>query len=204
MEIDKKALYNITYGLYVVTSNDGSKDNGCIVNTVVQVADSPLTVSVCIKKKNYTHEIVKNSGIMNVNCLTVNAKFDVFEKFGFVSGRDKDKFAVETLERTENGLIILPANVNTVISLKTEQYIDLGSHGMFICTPTECRLLSSDESMSYNFYQNNVKPKPKEQKTGKKRWVCKVCGYVYEGDELPSDFECPLCGHPASDFELME
>ncbi len=196
---DLTALFNIGYGLYVVTSNDGKKDNGCIVNTVSQVTNQPNRIAVCINKQNYTHHVVKSSGIMNVNCLSIEAPFKVFENFGFQSGRNVDKFANCTPMRSDNGLVFLPHYINSFMSLKVEQYIDLDTHGMFICSVTEARVINRVETMTYTYYQKNVKPKPATE--GKKGWVCKVCGYVYEGDELPEDFICPLCKHGAADFE---
>ncbi|MBO4216799.1 MAG: flavin reductase [Clostridia bacterium] len=196
---DLTALFRIGYGLYVVTSNDGKKDNGLIVNTVSQVTNSPNRVAVCINKQNYSHHVIKQSGIMNVNCLSVEAPFSVFENFGFQSGRNTDKFKDGTPLRSDNGLVFLQKYINAFMSLKVEQYVDLDTHGMFICTVTEARVISDKETMTYTYYQNNVKPKPKTE--GKKGFVCKVCGYIYEGDELPEDFVCPLCKHGAADFE---
>ncbi len=196
---DLSALFNIGYGLYVVTSNDGKKDNGLIVNTISQVTNTPNRVAVCINKQNYSHHVIQQTGIMNVNVLSVEAPFSVFESFGFRSGRNTDKFADCTPLRSDNGLVFLPKYINSFMSLKVEQYVDLDTHGMFICSVTEARVLSNKETMTYTYYQNNVKPKPKTE--GKKGYVCKICGYVYEGDELPEDFICPLCKHPASDFE---
>ena len=196
---DLTALYKLGYGLYVVTCNDGKKDNGLIVNTVSQVADNPNKIAVTINKANYSHHVIKQSGVMNVNCLTVEAPFKVFEAFGFKSGRNVDKFADCTPLRSDNGLVILPRYINAVLSLKVEQYVDLESHGMFICTVTEARTISDRESMTYAYYHANVKPKPRTE--GKKGYVCTVCGYVYEGDPLPEDFVCPLCKHGAQDFE---
>jgi len=199
---DLTALFNIGYGLYVVTSNDGKKDNGLIVNTVTQVTNTPNRIAVTINKENYSHHVIKQTGKMNINCLTVDAPFSVFEKFGFVSGRNVDKFADCTPLRSDNGLVFLPRNINSFMSLKVEQYVDLDTHGMFICSITEARVLSDRETMTYTYYQNNVKPKPKTD--GKKGFVCQVCGYVYEGDKLPDDFVCPWCKHGASDFEPIE
>ena len=196
---DLTALFNIGYGLYVVTSNDSKKDNGLIVNTVTQVTNAPNRVAVTINKENYSHHIIKQTGIMNVNCLSTEAPFKVFEDFGFRSGRNVDKFADCTPLRSDNGLVFLPKYINSFMSLKVEDYVDLGTHGMFICSITEARVISDRETMTYTYYQNNVKPKP--QTEGKKGFVCKVCGYVYEGDELPEDFVCPLCKHGAADFE---
>lgn len=196
---DLTALFKIGYGLYVVTSNDGKKDNGLIVNTVTQVTDTPNRVAVTINKQNYSHHVIKQTGIMNVNCLSTAAPFKVFETFGFQSGRTVDKFADCTPLRSDNGLVFLPRYINAFMSLKVEQYVDFGTHGMFICSITEARVISNAETMTYTYYQNNVKPKP--QTKGKKGFVCKICGYIYEGDVLPDDFICPLCKHGAADFE---
>lgn len=196
---DMTALFNIGYGLYVITSNDGKKDNGLIVNTVSQITNTPNRLAVAINKENYSHHIIKQTGIMNLNCLSVDAPFSVFETFGFQSGRTADKFANMEPLRSDNGLAFLPRYINSFMSLKVEQYIDFDTHGMFICSITEARVISSAETMTYTYYQNNVKPKP--QTEGKKGFVCKVCGYVYEGDTLPDDFICPLCKHGAADFE---
>lgn len=199
---DLTALFRIGYGLYVVTSNDGKKDNGLIVNTVTQLTDTPNRVAVNINKANYSHHIIKQTGVLNVNCLSVDAPFSVFERFGFQSGRTVDKFEGITPVRSDNGLIILPKYINAAISLKVEQYVDLDTHGMFICSVTEARVMSDKETMSYTYYQNNVKPKPDTE--GKKGFVCKVCGYIYEGDVLPDDFICPLCKHGVADFEPIQ
>ena len=196
---DMTALFRIGYGLYVVTSNDGKRDNGLIVNTVSQVTNTPNRVAVCINKQNYSHHVIKQAGVMNVNCLSVDAPFSVFERFGFQSGRSVDKFEGQEVLRSDNGLVFLPKYINAFMSLKVESYVDLDTHGMFICTVTEARVLSDRETMTYTYYQDNVKPKP--QTEGKKGWVCKICGYVYEGEELPEDFVCPLCKHGAADFE---
>lgn len=196
---DLSALFNIGYGLYVVTCNDGRKDNGLIVNTVSQVTNTPNRIAVTINKENYSHHVIRQSGIMNVNCLSVDAPFSVFEKFGFVSGRNVDKFAGESINRSDNGLVFLNRYINSFISLKVEQYVDLDTHGLFICSVTEARVLSDKETMSYTYYQNHVKPKPETE--GKQGYVCKICGYIYEGDSLPEDIVCPLCKHGAADFE---
>ena len=196
---DMKALFNIGYGLYVVTSHDGQKDNGLIVNTVTQLTDTPNRVAVCINKQNYSHHVIKQTGKMNVNCLDVSAPFAVFERFGFHSGRTVDKFdGVEEL-RSDNGLRFLPRNINSVMSLAVESYVDLDTHGMFICSVTEARVMSDKETMTYHYYQENVKPKPATE--GKTGFVCKVCGWIYEGETLPEDIVCPLCKHGAADFD---
>ena len=196
---DLTALFNIGYGLYVVTSNDGQKDNGLIVNTVSQVTNTPNRVAVTINKANYSYHIIKQTGIMNVNCLDVSAPFSVFQDFGFQSGRTADKFVGMDELRSDNGLRFLPRYINSFMSLKVESFVDLDTHGMFICSVTEARVISDKETMTYTYYQNNVKPKP--QTEGKKGYVCKVCGWVYEGDTLPDDIVCPLCKHGAADFE---
>ncbi len=199
---DLTALFNIGYGLYVVTSNDGKKDNGLIVNTVAQVTSTPNRIAVTINKQNYSHYVIKQTGKMNLNCLSEEAPFSLFQRFGFQSGRNVDKFAGEQVLRSDNGLIFLSRYINSFMSLQVEQYVDLGTHGMFICSITEARVISKVQTMTYTFYQNNVKPKP--ETGGKKGFVCKVCGYVYEGDTLPDDFVCPLCKHGASDFEPIQ
>ncbi len=199
---DLSALFNIGYGLYVVTSNDGKKDNGLIVNTVTQVTNTPNKIAVTISKENYSHHVIKQTGIMNVNCLTTETPFSVFEAFGFTSGRNTDKFANCEPLRSDNRLVFLPRYINSFMSLKVEQYVDLDTHGMFICEITEARVLSDKETMTYTYYQQNVKPKPETE--GKKGYVCKICGYIYEGDTLPEDFICPLCKHGASDFEEIK
>ena len=199
---DLTALFNIGYGLYVITSNDGKKDNGLIVNTVTQVTNTPNRIAVCINKDNYSHHVIKQTGKMNINCLSQDAPFSIFQNFGFQSGRSADKFAGQEILRSDNGLAFLPMYINSFMSLKVEQYVDLDTHGMFICSVTESRVISHVETMTYTYYQNNVKPKPETE--GKKGWVCKVCGYVYEGDELPDDFVCPLCKHGPADFERIE
>lgn len=199
---DLTALFRIGYGLYVVTSNDGKKDNGLIVNTVIQLTDTPNRVAVNINKANYSHHVIKQTGVLNVNCLSTEAPFSVFQQFGFQTGRSVDKFAGQTVHRSDNGLVFLDKYINAFMSLKVEDYVDLGTHGMFICSVTEARVMSNQETMTYTYYQNNVKPKPETE--GKKGFVCKVCGYIYEGDELPADYICPLCKHGAADFEPIE
>ncbi len=196
---DLSALFNIGYGLYVVTSNDGKRDNGLIVNTVTQVTNTPNRIAVCINKQNYSHHVIRQTGVMNVNCLSTDAPFEVFQTFGFQSGRNVDKFAGSEVLRSDNGLAFLPRYINSFMSLKVEQYIDMDTHGMFICSVTEARVMSSTETMTYTYYQNHVKPKP--QTEGKKGFVCKICGWIYEGEELPADIICPLCKHGAADFE---
>ena len=199
---DMSALFRIGYGLYVITSNDGKKDNGLIVNTVTQVSDSPNRVAVNINKQNYSHHVIKQTGKLNVNCLSTDAPFSIFERFGFQSGRTTDKFVDFKPLYSDNGLPFLPRYINAFMSLEVEKYVDLEKHGMFICKVTEARVMSDIETMSYTYYQENVKPKPNTE--GKKGFVCKVCGYIYEGDVLPDDYICPLCKHGVVDFEPIE
>lgn len=198
---DPRALFALGYGLYVVTTNDGKKDNGCILNTVMQVTNSPDRIAIAVNKQNYTHDTIVATGKLNINCLTEEAPFSVFETFGFQSGREVDKFAGCTPNRSANGLVVLPRYINAILSLSVEQYVDLGTHGMFICTVDESRVISDAPSMTYAYYHKQVKPKPEKKAKG---WVCTICGYQYEGDPLPADFICPWCKHPASDFEPIE
>ena len=196
---DLSALFNIGYGLYVVTARDGDRDNGLIVNTVSQVTNTPNRVAVTINKQNYTHHMIRQTGVMNVNCLDTTAPFSVFQNFGFQSGRTADKFQGIDELRSDNGLRFLPRHINSFMSLKVESYVDLDTHGMFICSVTEARVISDTPTMTYTYYQDNVKPKPETD--GKKGYVCKICGWVYEGEPLPEDIVCPLCKHGAADFE---
>ena len=198
---DLNALFKIGYGLYVVTSNDGKKDNGLIVNTVTQVTSTPNRVAVAISKDNYSHHVIKQTGKMNINCLTTDAPFKVFEAFGFRSGRSVNKFENCEPLRSDNGLVFLPRHINAFMSLKVEDYVDLDTHGLFICSVTEARVLSDKETITYNYYLENVKPKPETE--GKRGYVCKICGYIYEGEELPNDIICPLCKHGYADFEKI-
>ena len=196
---DLTALFNIGYGLYVVTTNDGTRDNGLIVNTVSQVTNTPNRIAVTINKQNYSFHTIQKTGVLNVNCLDVSAPFSLFQRFGFQSGRTVDKFEGLEILRSDNGLAFLPRYINSFMSLKVESYVDMDTHGMFICTVTEARVMSDAETMTYTYYQKNVKPKPETE--GKHGFVCKVCGWIYEGDELPDDIICPLCKHGAADFE---
>ncbi len=199
---DLSALFRIGYGLYVVTSYDGKRHNGLIVNTVTQVTSTPNRIAVTINKQNYSHHVIRQSGKMNINCLSVDTPFEIFERFGFQSGRSVDKFEGFEPLYADNGLAFLPRYINSFMSLVVEQYIDLDTHGMFICSVGEARVILDKETMTYAYYHENVKPKPKTE--GKKGYVCKICGYLYEGEELPEDFICPLCKHGAADFEEVK
>ena len=198
---DNKSLYSIPYGLFLVTSAIDGKANGLIVNTVTQVTNTPNRVAVTINKANYSHTIIKETGILNVNCLTTETPFSIFKNFGFQSGKDKDKFEGISYCFSENGLPVLSDFVNTFISLEVTGYVDLDTHGMFICEITDSGIISDKETVTYGYYQKNIKPRPEEEKT--KGYVCKICGYVYEGEPLPEDFICPWCKHPASDFKKL-
>jgi flavorubredoxin/flavin reductase (DIM6/NTAB) family NADH-FMN oxidoreductase RutF len=196
------ALFKIGYGLYVVTAKDGDKDNGCIANAIVQLTNTPNRVGVTLNKANYTHDMILATKKLNVNCLSTDAPFSVFTNFGFQSGRDVNKFETWPMLRADNGIAYLPKYINSFMSLDVESSLDLGTHTMFICSISEARVISNRETMTYNYYQDNVKPKP--QPVGEKKgFVCQVCGYIYEGDELPADFICPICKHPASDFKPL-
>lgn len=194
------ALFSIEYGLYVVTSRLGDRDNGIILNSICQITNTPNRVAVTINKSSYSYEIIKQTGFMNINCLTTAAPFSIFENFGFKSGRDTDKFADIHPQRTAGGLAILPEYINAYITLKVSDYVDFDTHGMFICEIIESKVINDEPTMSYSYYFENVKPKP----SAVKGWVCKICGYVYEGEEIASDFICPWCKHPASDFEPIK
>ncbi len=199
MANDLQALFCIGYGLYVVTTRDGEKDNGLILNTVTQVTNTPNRIAVAVNKSNCSYELIQKTGKLTVNCLSVEAPFSVFENFGFRSGRDTDKFASFPETRGENGLRILPQYSAAYIGLAVESYVDMDTHGLFVCTVTEARVFSEKETMTYAYYQKHVKPKPTAKV--KRGYVCKICGYVYEGEQLPADFVCPLCKHGAEDFE---
>lgn len=200
--MDNRVLFNIGYGLYVLTANEGEKDNGCIINTVMQVTSEPLQIAIAVNKKNYTNEMIQRTKKFNVSILTESAKFEVFEHFGFHSGRDTDKFAdfVDT-KRSPNGVLYITQNTNSYMSAYVKQEIDLGTHTLFIAQLVEAETLSEEPTVTYTYYQNNIKPKP--QKTEKKGWRCKICGYIYEGENLPPDFICPWCKHGVVDFERI-
>ncbi|MDO5558534.1 MAG: ferritin family protein [Oscillospiraceae bacterium] len=197
--MDKKTLFKIGYGLYVITAKEGSKDNGCIINTLMQVSDNPPSCVAAVNKKNLTHDMIMNTGVFNVSFLTVDSDFDIIKHFGFASGRKTDKFADYTnCARADNGIVYLPEKTNGYITCKVTGSTDFGTHTLFHARITGAESLCEKESLTYNYYQTRIKPAPKpEKKTG---WVCAVCGYVYEGEELPPDFICPLCKHGASDF----
>ncbi|MBQ9701271.1 MAG: flavin reductase [Lachnospiraceae bacterium] len=197
--MDNKALYKLTYGLFLLTANENVKDNGCIINTAIQVANDPTRISITVLKGNKTHDMIANTGIFNISSITTDAYFELFQHFGMQSGRDVDKFAGWVyIDRSANGLYYMTKAANMYMSAKVTQMVDLGSHTMFIAEVTDAKVLSQDESCTYAYYQSDIKPKPVAAK--KNSWTCSVCGYVYEGDEIPDDFECPLCHHGKEDF----
>lgn len=201
--MDKKTMYKLTYGLFVLTSRRGGKDSGCIINTAGQVTSQPNRISIAVNKDNFTHDLVKDSGRFNISILSEDAAFETFRHFGFQSGKTVDKFKDFTAcKRSENGLYYITEGTNGYISAVVEQTLDLGSHTLFIAHVDDMEVLSDTPSATYGYYQSNIKPRPEKPKTsGKTVWRCTVCGYIYEGDELPADFVCPVCKHPASDFE---
>ena len=203
--MNQKTMYNLTYGLFVLTSGFDGKDSGCIINTAGQVTAEPNRISIAVNKGNFTHDLVKKSGKFNISILSQEARFETFQHFGFQSGRNVDKFAGYTdCKRSGNGLYYVTAGANGYISAKVEQEVDLGSHTLFLAAVEDMEVLSDTPSTTYSYYQSHIKPKPEAPNTsGKTVWRCTVCGYIYEGEELPSDFICPLCKHPASDFEKV-
>ncbi len=199
--MDSNAMFKLGYGLYVLTAKDG-KDNGCIVNTVMQITDTPNRIVVTVNKLNLTHDMIQKTKEFNISILTENSSFAVFEHFGFQSGRDADKFSgYSDCQRTENGIYYITEGTNAVISGKVIESIDCGTHTTFIADVTDAKVLNQDTSATYDYYHKNIKPKPQETK--KSGYRCKICGYIYEGDELPEDFICPLCKHGVSDFEKI-
>ena len=203
--MDKKAMYKLSYGLFVLTAKEGEKDNGCIINTAIQAASTPNQMSICVNKANDTHDMIMRTGEFTVSVISQRASFDLFKHFGFQTGREVNKFADFTAcNRGQNGIYYITEGTNAYISASVEQTIDLGSHTMFIASVEDMEVLSSDPSATYAYYQDSIKPKPEKKASGgKTAWRCTVCGYVYEGEELPSDFICPICKHPASDFEKV-
>lgn len=206
---NQNALFKLSYGLYVLTAREGNKDNGCIINVASQLTDTPQQMLVSVNKQNYTHDMIVRTGMFNVSLLTEHTPMKVIEHFGFQSGREVNKFEnCEVEMRSSNGLLYVPRYTNAYISGKVSQMVDLGTHTLFIAEITESVLLNSDPSLTYEYYHQNIKPKPAAMATatgdGKTRWVCQTCGYVYEGDEMPDDFICPWCKHGKSDFIRMD
>lgn len=200
--IDNTATFKLSYGLFILTAREGEKDSGCIINTVQQLTDKPLQLSVTVNKQNYTHDMILRTGEFNVSVLDETADFSLFQRFGFQSGRDADKFSDFPKFRMENGVVYVARSCNAAFSCKVVQTVDCGTHTLFVAEVTESMVLDKTPSVTYAYYFEHIKPKPQTEK--KKGWVCKICGYVYEGDPLPEDFICPLCKHGASDFEPIQ
>ena len=205
--MDKKAMYKLSYGLFVLTARDGEKDNGCIINTAIQAASEPNQLSICVNKANYTHDMIERTGKFTVSVLSEQADFELFKRFGFQSGRDVDKFTNFTgCARGADGLYYITEGTNAYISVTVDKTVDLGSHTMFIGEITDMAVLSDTPSTTYEYYQNHIKPKPQavgKTNEGQTVWRCRICGYEYVGEEIPDDFICPICKHPASDFEKI-
>ena len=203
-EMNTKAMFKLSYGLFVCTAVQGDKKNGCIINTAAQIASEPNQISVAINKANYTHDMIQKTGAFNLSFLTEESKFATYQNFGFQSGRDVDKLESITFKRAANGIAYLTEECNAYLSGKVVQSIDLGSHTMFIAEVTGGEVLSKVPSVTYAYYFANIKPKPQvKPEAEKKGWVCVICGYIYEGEELPADFVCPICKHGASDFQKL-
>ena len=205
--MDKKAMYKLSYGLFILTAREGEKDNGCVINTAIQAASTPNQISVCVNKANFTHDMIMRTGAFTISVISQKASFDLFKHFGFQSGKDVNKFAdFKDCKRGENGIFYITQGTNAFISIKVEKTEDLGSHTMFVGEITDMEVLSDDSSATYEYYMNNIKPKPEavgKTADGKTIWRCKICGYEYVGEELPDDFICPTCKHPAADFEKV-
>lgn len=205
--MDNKAMYKLSYGLFVLTAKDGEKDNGCIINTAIQAASTPNQLSICVNKANFTHDMIMKTGEFTVSIISQAAGFDLFKHFGFQSGKDVNKFEnYKNCRRGENGIFYITEGTNAYISVKVDKTQNLGSHTMFVGEITDMEVLSETASATYEYYQNNIKPKPQEvgkDDDGRTVWRCTICGYEYVGEELPEDFICPLCKHPASDFEKI-
>ena len=202
--VEQNAMFSLSYGLFVLTARDGAKDNGCIINTVTQLTDSPKRISIAVNKANLTHDMIVKTGEFNVSVLSNDAPFALFQHYGFQSGRNTDKFAgVQGMARSTNGIYYIPYCTSAFLSAKVTQTVEFETHTLFIADVTEAKLLSNVPSMTYAYYFANVKPKPAvlQKQTG---WVCKICGWVYEGEELPPDIVCPLCKHGAADFERLQ
>ena len=198
--MDNNVMFKISYGLYVLTAKDGEKSNGCIINTLEQVTITPNKVTIAVNKSNYTHDMILKTGRFNASILSEKADFDTFKHFGFQSGRDVDKFSNYPAEISENGIPYITKGTNGFISAEVISTVDLGTHTLFVANVTDGKVLSDDSSATYEYYHKHIKEAPQKKSKG---WVCKICGYVYEGDELPDDFVCPLCKHGAADFEKL-
>lgn len=206
---NRNAMYALSYGLFVLSARQGEKDNGCIINTATQVTATPNRITIAVNKSNYTHDMVLSTGKFTLSILSEQADFSLFQRFGFQSGRDTDKFSgfEHHTQRGDNGILYVTQGVSAWLSCQVVSTLDLGTHTLFLADVVDGDVLSSDPSVTYAYYQAHIKPKPQAAPAGpstKKRWVCTVCGYVYEGDFLPDDFICPICKHPASDFKPLD
>lgn len=200
--MDNKAMYRLSYGLFILTAKEGDKDNGCIINTAIQVTTDPNRITVAVNKKNYTHDMILRTGVFNVSVLTENSSFETYKHWGFQSGADVDKTKEISFSRAQNGVIYLTKETNAMISAKVVNSVDLGTHTLFIADVTDAQVISDDPSVTYAYYQSHIKQAPKAA-SEKKGFICTVCGYIYEGETLPDDFVCPWCKHPASDFKPL-
>lgn len=200
--MDKKVMYQLSYGLFILTAKDGEQDNGCIVNTVMQVTTDPNRVVVAVNKKNYTHDMILKTGLFNVSILTTGSKFETYKHWGFQSGKDTDKMEAVQFKRSENGLVYITEETNAFLSAKVVSATDLGTHTLFLADVTDGEMIAQEPSVTYQYYQDNIK-KAAAPKSSKKGFICTVCGYIYEGETLPADFVCPWCKHPASDFKPL-
>lgn len=201
--MDQKAMYKLSYGLFVVTARENGKDNGCITNTAGQVTTVPNRITLAVNKQNYTHDMILHTGVFNVSILSEKASFETFKRFGFQSGRGTDKFADYTaMTRADNGVYYITEGTNAYLSARVVDTMDLGTHTLFLADVTDGAVLDDAASATYTYYQSHIKPSPaaQEKKTG---WRCRICGYIYEGEVLPEDFICPICKHGASDFEKI-
>lgn len=202
--MNEKTMQKLTYGLFVLTSNDGTKDNGCIINTTMQLTSNPNKIAIAVNKANYSHDIIMKSRKFNVCILSEEAQFSLFQRFGFQSGRTVNKFEGFTdYKKGLNDLPIITQGANSYISAWVDQTVDIGTHTLFIATVTDMDILNDVPSATYGYYHQHIKPQPQQQKTTKTAWRCKICGFIYEGEELPEDYICPICKHPASDFEKI-
>jgi len=204
-KVDNNALFKFSYGLFVLTTKSDEKDNGCIINTATQITDNPLKIAITVNKATLTHDMIVKAGKFNLSTLTESVPFSVFEKFGLSSGKDGEKFAESDYGnmRTSNGLRYIPENTNSVISAKVCDSYDHGTHTVFVADVTQSFILSEEPSVTYQYYFDNIKPKAQHSNGAAKGFVCKICGYIYDGDVLPEDFICPLCKHGANDFEPL-
>jgi len=202
--IDPSTMFKLSYGLFVLSAKDGEKDNGCIINTVTQITANPIKISVAVNKTNFTHDMILHTKAFNVSVLTESTPFSLFKNFGFATGRDTDKFAAyNEINRTGNGIRYLTENTNAVISAHVTDILDCGTHSVFIADVTQAFSLSAEPSATYQYYFDHIKPKPQAIEDKKVGYICKICGYIYEGEPLPNDFICPICKHGAADFEKL-